>query len=85
MNKLQLKGIPFVHRHTVYRDADKPVPLNKYLLDDDCTYVLKRCYCNSSKNELMQDDEIMKNFFGSAKKGKEVLGEMSEGEWNNME
>jgi len=81
----KLKGIPFVPRHIVYRKGDEHFPLNKFLLDDDCVYVLKRCYCNHTKDELMHDHDIMINFFGSNETGKKVLGGMSEGEWNSME
>ena len=81
----KLKGIPFVLRDINYLQEGKPSPLNKFLLDDDCAYVLKRCYCNYSKDELIQDEEVMTNFFGSAKKGKEILTNMSGAEWDSME
>jgi hypothetical protein len=74
-----------VLRDTIYLKEGKPCPLNKFLLDDDCVYVLKRCYFNYSKDELIQDEEVMVNFFGSAEKGKEILINVSNAEWDSME
>ena len=77
----QLRGIPFVFRNTNYLSNEK-VPLNKFLLDDDCTFVLGRCYSNNSKEELMEDEDIMTDFFGSPQKGKEILTHITKSEWD---
>lgn len=60
-------------------------PLNKYLLDDDCVYILKRCYSSSTKEEILQDEETVANFFGSAEKGQQLLSALSQTQWDAME
>lgn len=79
----QLKGIPFVFRNV--HGTEDPAPLNKFLLDEDCVYILKRCYQDNTKNELADDECVMKNFFGSAGIGKRVLGEISDEMWEAMD
>jgi len=54
-------------------------------LDEDCVYILKRCYQDNTKNELADDECVMKNFFGSAGIGKRVLGEISDEMWEAMD
>ena len=66
-------------------DEKSAEPLNKYLLDDDCVYILKRCYYESTKEDLLEDDEVMVNFFGSSEKGQEILGTVSQTQWDEME
>lgn len=80
----KLKGIPFVFQGRK-GDEKSAEPLNKYLLDDDCVYILKRCYYESTKEDLLEHDEVMVNFFGSSEKGQEILGTVSQTQWDEME
>ena len=79
---IQLKGIPFTFRDV--HNSENPAPLNQYLLDDDCAYVLKRCYDGFTKEELTNDEEIMNNFFGSFEAGKAMLAKISDEVWEHM-
>lgn len=58
-----------------------PLSLNNYLLDRDCIMYLKKIYFGVSKEEIMQDDETLAEFFGSPKEGKRVLSGVSDAEW----
>ena len=78
----QLKGIPFVFRDV--HNTDNPAPLNHYLLDGDCAFVLKRCYEDNTKEELAEDEEIMNNFFGSQAVGKSELAKIGKEVWDHM-
>lgn len=79
----KLKGIPFIFRDV--HNTDNPLALNQYLLDDDCTYVLKRCYQENTKDEITEDEEIMKDFFGSSTVGKAALNKITQEVWDNMD
>ena len=79
----KLKGIPFIFRDV--HNTDNPLALNQYLLDDDCTYVLKRCYQENTKDEITEDEEIMNDFFGSSTVGKAALNKITQEVWDNMD
>ena len=49
-----------------------PLSLNNYLLDRDCIMYLKKIYFGVSKEEIMQDDETLAEFFVSPKEGKRL-------------
>jgi hypothetical protein len=61
------------------------MPLNTYLLDDDCVYILKRCYVGVSKEDIINCEEIMMNFFGSVQVGQDALAKVTKEEWDNMD
>ena len=61
-----------------------PKPLNHYLLNEDVAKILCLIYKDSSKEELMNDEEIMQNFYGSAKVGSEHLGGVDDETWENL-
>ena len=61
------------------------MPLNTYLLDDDCVYILKRCYVGVAKEDITNSDEIMTNFFGSVQVGQNALAKVSKEQWDNMD
>jgi len=58
-----------------------PLSLNSYLLDRDCIMYLKKIYFGVSKEEIMQDEETLAEFFGSPKEGRRVLSQVSDAEW----
>lgn len=59
-------------------------PLNDYLLDYDVIVLLRMIYSTATKEELMEDEEIMKNFFGSAENGRSVLSGVSAFKWDGI-
>lgn len=67
------------------QNSQDPRPLNDYLLNDDCACILKKCYQNNTKTELVDDEEVMENFFGSIEVGKETLQNWTDDEWDTME
>lgn len=42
---------------------------------------LKKIYFGVSKEEIMQDEETLAEFFGSPKEGRRVLSQVSDAEW----
>jgi len=68
---------------------DKPQALNHYLLDLDATKVLKSLVClateeYASKNDVLQDEELMDAFFGSSESGRAHLEDMDEDDWDYL-
>ena len=64
--------------------SNDPKPMNHFLLDEDCAKVLATLYADYSKDDLMDDNEIMTNFFGSSEMGKDYLGNMDEDQWEDL-
>ena len=67
--------------------STEPEPLNHYLLDLDVAKVLKTLVCNKfskykTKEDILQEEEILQAFFGSAEAGKEYLLGMEEEDWD---
>ena len=67
--------------------STEPEPLNHYLLDLDVVKVLKTLVCNKfskykTKEDILQEEEILQAFFGSAEAGKEYLLGMEEEDWD---
>lgn len=54
-------------------------------MNEDCAYILKKCYQDNTKKELMENEEVMRNFFGSAQEGKKTLESLGENVWESME
>ena len=73
--------IPFLLRRIV---TDSPHPLNKYLLDRDVIWLVKRSYSDSSIKDVVEESDILECFFGSAKAGKQALQDVTEEEWEEM-
>ncbi|KAL7442751.1 hypothetical protein ACHAXM_008803 [Skeletonema potamos] len=67
---------------------DDPKALNHYLLDLDAAKILKNLVYESggyaSKEELLEDKEIMTAFFGTSEFGVRYLEAMEEEEWDNL-
>ena len=66
---------------------DNPQPLNHYLLDLDVAKVLKSLVCHegseyTTKEDVLQDDEIMEAFFGTSEDGRAYLEDMEEEDWD---
>ncbi len=40
---------------------------------------------NTTKTMLEEDDTVMTNFFGSPANGREIMSELSEDNWQNMD
>ena len=62
--------------------GDPPMPLNYYLLDKDCIMYIKKIYFGTSKEDILQDEELLIEFFGSEVEGKRVISQVSDVEWN---
>jgi hypothetical protein len=48
-------------------------PLSHYLLDENVAAVFKEMYGQHEKDVIMEQDDLLIGFFGSAQKGREVL------------
>jgi hypothetical protein len=59
-------------------------PLNYHFLDVDVVKVLRNCYSVFDKAALMDDDEVMGQFFGSATVGRNILGEIDDDDWEDL-
>ena len=69
--------------HDVHH-AENPKPLNYHLMDKDCVTMLKRMYCGedgSTKQELLEYGDVLINFLGGDKKGREVLKAVDVNSW----
>ena len=78
----QIRGSqPYVFHKS---NMTNPKPLNHYLLNEDVAKVLRLIYEDSSKEELMNDEDIMQNFYGSAEVGSEYLGVVDDETWENL-
>ena len=58
--------------------------LSHFLLDDDVVLLLKPMYSSVEKDDVVADEEIMINFFGSAVLGGKIIGEMTTEQWDDM-
>ena len=72
----------FQFRSSDENDVGKP--LNHYLLDWDCVVLLRNIYSEATKDELMEDEDIMTQFFGSQGCGKDVLNNISQLKWDSI-
>lgn len=61
-----------------------PKHLSHYLLNEDAAKVLRLIYADSSKDDLMADDDIMQDFYGSAKDGSAYLAGLDDETWENF-
>ena len=57
--------VPFLLRRVV---TDSPHPLNKYLLDRDVMWLVKRSYSDSSIKDVVEDSDILECFLGQLKR-----------------
>ncbi len=82
------------HNHPeklVFREvhyADEPKSLNYYLMGKDCVAMLKRVYGGddgSTKQDLMENGDLLTNFFGCEEKGKEVLEAVDNYTWDMLD
>ncbi len=62
--------------------GDPPMPLNYYLLDKDCIMYIKKIYFGVSRDAILQDEELLIEFFGSEAEGIRVISQVSDVEWN---
>jgi hypothetical protein len=68
--------------------TDNPKPLNYHMMDKDCVAMLKRMYGGedgSTKEDLMQYEDLLTNFFGSEEKGKDILEAVDDYTWETLE
>lgn len=79
---LQIRGSqPYVfHKSNVANSKH----LSHYLLNEDAAKVLRLIYGDSSKEDLMNDDDIMQDFYGSAKDGNAYLASLDDETWENF-
>lgn len=64
--------------------SDDPKALNHYLLDMDIAKVLRSLGGYESKDDLIQDEEVLAQSYGTAEYGKQFLEKMEEEDWNNL-
>lgn len=55
-------------------------PLNQWIRNSDCVKILASCY-DDSREELMEDEDLMQSYFGDAETGKEILEGIDDKEW----
>ena len=61
-----------------------PRALNHYLLDMDVAKILKSLGGYATKEELIQDEEVLSAFYGTSEYGKFYLEDMEEENWDNL-
>lgn len=74
----------FRQRHFQFKcdaSTSPPSSLNKYLLDSDCITYLKKIYFGVSKESLMENEEVLTEFFGTPEEGVRVLSNINDVEW----
>jgi len=63
--------------------ANPPLPMNHYMCDNQCFVLLKELYSEDySLENVMENDAILEQFFGSAEEGRRMLENLPEG--NNV-
>jgi len=65
-------------------DADGSKPLSAFLSDEDCVYIMKVMYGLTSKAAILQYDDMLADFFGSAEAGRAVINEMDDAEFDML-
>jgi hypothetical protein len=66
---------------------NNPQALNHYLLDLDVAKVLKSLVCHqgseyATKEDVLQDNEVMEAFYGTSEVGRAYLDDMEEENWD---
>jgi hypothetical protein len=56
-------------------ESQEAMPLSYFLLDQDVAHVFKSMYAENEMDVLLQQDDILEKFFGSADKGRAVLAD----------
>ena len=70
-SKSKKRQIQYVFRNNA--TDDKPSPLSKYLTDEGVVGVLESMYGSNDKKEIMQNDQLLADFFGDADRGRRML------------
>ncbi len=86
LDEKHIRSEKFVFRKVHY--ADEPKSLNYYLIDKDCVAMLKKMYGSdngSTKQDLMEDGDLLTNIFGCEEKGKEVLEAVDDYIWDVLD
>lgn len=65
-------------------ESEAKLPVNAYMLDWDTVVLLRKIYSDSTKEELMHDEEVMEMFFGSVASGRAILKQVSPLKWNSI-
>ena len=61
------------------------VPISSFAKNEDIPRLLFKMYCKScTKDQLAKNTEIMKSFFGCAKKGSAIMNKVTDGEWDRF-
>ncbi|KAL7549323.1 hypothetical protein ACHAWF_017111 [Thalassiosira exigua] len=70
------------------RDAttNPPQPVNHFFIDSDTVKILKHVYNDHdiTKNDILEDEEVLSEFFGSVEEGQRIIGEVTDEEWRDM-
>ena len=56
--------------------------LSNYMFHKDVITLLKRAYSDCSKSEVAADNSALETFFGSASKGRSILEDTPDEEWD---
>lgn len=64
--------------------SDDPKPLNHYLLDLDVAKILRALGGYELKEELMEEEEVLTDFYGTPEFGREFLESLAEEDWENL-
>ena len=56
--------------------------LSNYMFPKDVIALLKRAYSDCSKSEVAADNNALETFFGSASKGRSILEDTPDEEWD---
>ena len=56
--------------------------LMDYMFPKDVIALLKRAYSDCTKSEVAADNNVLETFFGSASKGRGILEDTPDEDWN---
>jgi hypothetical protein len=66
--------------------SDPPKPLNFYLTDWDALKLLKQMYSkNNKRSTVVENDDLLVDYFGTADLGREMLQMMSDDDWDKQD
>ena len=71
----------YIFRSVISNDIQ---PLSFYLLDEDVLMLMNQIHGEKPLNEVLENEEILEQFWGSVDNAKEVMAHVDEDEWADM-
>jgi len=70
--------------HYYHSVEDENLPWNNYLQNKSVCHFLRLYYPQATRQDIMEDDDVLIRFFGTIERGHQVLNSMKEDVWINL-